>query len=139
MTDTRAGDIDKHNRLGRDGTVIVLALLLALTACSPAATAPATTSMQGSPPPAPTKPADAQALRVVVKFRRAVPFLDAAFLRDMGRQIRARVAYISSVAPDIHAYRIEPEPGQSHADILQRLAGLPSVLRVEADAVARPS
>lgn len=131
--------MSKHKHPWRDGTAIVLAMLATLTACSPAAMAPAAPSMQGSPLPTPTKPADARALRVIVKFRRTVPFLDAAFLRDLGRQIHARVAYISSVAPDTHVYQIEPEPGQSNADILQRLAGIPSVLRVEADAVARPS
>ena len=84
-------------------------------------------------------PAYGQALRVIVKFRQTVPYRDAAFLQGIARQIRARITYISSVSPDTHVYQVEPRPGQSHADILQSLSGIPSVLRVEADAMARPS
>jgi hypothetical protein len=94
--------------------------------------------MQSSPPTS-AQQAYAQALRVVVKFRQAVPYRDAVFLQDMAQHIRARIAYIGSVAPDTHVYQIEPQPGQSHADVLRRLENLPSVLRAEADAVAKPS
>lgn len=84
-------------------------------------------------------PAYGQVLRVIVKFRQAVPYRDAAFLQDMARHINARIAYISSVSIDTHVYQIELQPGQSHADILGRLSGIPDVLWVQADAVARPS
>lgn len=80
-----------------------------------------------------------QAMRVIVTFRREVPYRDAAFLQDIGRQTQSRLAYISSVSLQTHVYRIEPRLGQSHADLLRSLSGLPSVLRAEADAVARPS
>ncbi|GEM_PF-4839178 len=131
--------MDKHSHPWCDGTVIVLAFLTLPAACSSTTTAPAIPSMQGSPPPTSAKPPYAQTLRVIVKFRRTMPFLDAAFLQDMAQQIHARITYISSVAPDTQVYQIEPEPGQSRADILQRLANLPSVLWVEPDAVAKPS
>lgn len=130
--------MNRLDRPLRDGTVLLLASL-ALSACSPRAVATANTTTQGSPPPASLQPAYAQALRVIVKFGQAVPFQDAAFLNDVARQIHARMVYISSVAPDTHVYWIEPEPGQSRADILRLLAGIPSVLKVELDAVARPS
>ncbi|MGH6637402.1 MAG: hypothetical protein ACREXN_07295 [Polaromonas sp.] len=84
-------------------------------------------------------PAPGQALRVIVKFRQAVPYRDAAFLQDIALHIRARIAYISSVSLDTHVYRIELQPGQSQADVLRRLSDLPSVLQVEADAIAQPS
>lgn len=84
-------------------------------------------------------PAYGQVLRVIVKFRQVVPYRDAAFLQAMARQIGARIAYISSVSIDTHVYQIEFQPGQSHADILGRLSGIPAVLWVQADAVARPS
>lgn len=84
-------------------------------------------------------PASGQPLRVIVKFRQAVPYRDAAFLQDIAQQIHARITYISSVSLDTHVYQIEPQPGQSQADLLRRLSDLPSVLRVEADAVAQPS
>lgn len=130
--------MSKHDHPWRDCTVIVLASL-ALPACSPSTLAPADPSMQGNPPPTSAKPAAAQALRVIMKFRQTVPYRDEAFLQDISQKIHARIMFISSIAPDTHVYQIEPQPGQSHADILQRLAGLPYVLRVEADAVARPS
>lgn len=127
--------MNKNDRPWRAGTVILLASL-ALPACSPSALAPADSPMQGSPS---VKPAYVQALRVVVKFRQVVPFRDPAFLKEMAQQSHAHIVYISSVASDTHVYQIEPEPGQSRADILRRLASLPFVLRVEADAMARPS
>lgn len=84
-------------------------------------------------------PAYGQVLRVIVKFRQAVPYRDAAFLQAMARHIDARIAYISSVSIDTHVYQIELQPGQSHADILRRLSGIPDALWVQEDAVARPS
>lgn len=84
-------------------------------------------------------PASGQALRVIVKFRQTVPYRDAAFLQGIAQQIHARITYISSVSLDTHVYLIEPQPGQSQAELLRRLSDLPSVLRVEADAVAQPS
>lgn len=119
---------------------LILLASLALSACSAAVPALVDAPMQGSPPPTSAPPTDAQTVRVIVKFRQAtVPFREAAFLQAMAQHIQARITYISSVAPDTHVYQIEPQVGQSHADILQRLASLPTVLRVEADAVARPS
>ena len=84
-------------------------------------------------------PSYGQAVRVIVKFRREVPYRDAAFLQDIARQTRARITYLSSVSLDTHVYQVEPQAGQSQADVLRRLSGISSVLRVEADAVARPS
>lgn len=127
----------KHGPPWRDGAVILLASL-ALSACSAAALAPVDLPTRGSLPPTSAPPTGAQTVRVIVKFRQAVPFREAAFLQAMAQHIQAHIAYISSVAPDTHVYRVEPQPGQCHADILQRLASLPTVLRVEADAVARP-
>ncbi len=129
----------KHVPPWRDGAVILLAFL-ALSARSAAAPALVDPPTQGSAPPASAPPACAQAVRVIVKFRQTtVPFREAAFLQGLAQHIQAHIAYISSVAPDTHVYRVEPQPGQCHADILRRLANLPCVLRVEADAVARPS
>lgn len=123
----------------RDGTVILLTAL-ALSACSPSALAPATTPLtQNGPAPTAVNPANGQALRVIVKFGQPVPFRDADFLHSIALQIHARVAYLGSVSLDTHVYRIEPQPGQSQADILQRLSEIPSVLHVETDTVARPS
>ena len=84
-------------------------------------------------------PSYGPAVRVIVQFRREVPYRDAAFLQDIARQTHARMAYLSSVSLDTHVYQVEPQPGQSQADLLRSLSGISSVLRVEVDAVARPS
>ena len=84
-------------------------------------------------------PSYGQAVRVIVKFRQEVPYRDAGFLEDIARQTRARITYLNSVSLDTHAYQVEPQAGQSRADVLRRLSGISSVLRVETDAVARPS
>ena len=131
-------EVMQHHYRWRDLTVISMAVLT-LSACSLSTLAPATPSIQGRHPPASMDPAYGQVLRVIVKFRQAVPYRDAAFLQDIARQIGARIAYISSVSIDTHVYQIELQPGQSHADILGRLSGIPDVLWVQADAVARPS
>ncbi|MHB1248146.1 MAG: hypothetical protein ACYCZL_01855 [Polaromonas sp.] len=123
---------------GSDLTVILLTTL-ALSACGPSALAPATPLTQHGTAPPSVSPVHDQSLRVIVKFRQTVPYRDDAFLQSIALQIQARVAYLGSVSPDTHVYRIEPQPGQSQADILQRLSEIPSVLRVETDTVARPS
>lgn len=81
----------------------------------------------------------AKPMRVIVKFRQRVPYSDEAFLQDIAQHIHARIAYISSVSLDTHVYQVEPQNGQSQAEVLRSLATIPSVLRVEADAMARPS
>ncbi len=119
---------------------VVLLTTLALSACGPSALAPATTPLaQNGAAPTSVNQVSGQALRVIVKFRQTVPYRDDAFLQSIALQIQARIAYLGSVSPDTHVYRIEPLPGQSQADILQRLSEIPSVLRVETDTVARPS
>lgn len=120
----------------------LLAILLtglAMSACSSSAVVAANPAKHNTAEPTSRNPANGQALRVIVKFRQTVPYRDAAFLRDISRQIHARIAYISSVSPDTHVYQVESQPGQSRADILQSLSDIPSVLRVEADAMAQPS
>lgn len=112
---------------------------LAICACSSSAVVAANPAEQNSHAPTVKNSAHGQALRVIVKFKQTVPYRDAAFLQGIAQQIRARITYISSVSPDTHVYQVESQPGQSRADILQSLSGVPSVLRVEADAMARPS
>ena len=80
-----------------------------------------------------------QALRIIVKFRYVVPFRDEVFLRDLGQKTNARITYLTSVSPDVHVYSVEPQRGQSRADIFQALASNPAVLYAEADAAVKPS
>jgi hypothetical protein len=122
----------------RDGTAILLTGL-AMSACSSSAVLATNPAPQNSPAPTSMNPADGQALRVIVKFKQTVPYRDAAFLRDISQRIHARMVYLSSVSLDTHVYQVEAQRGQSHADILRSLSAVPSVLRVEADALAQPS
>lgn len=117
--------------------VLVPALALILGACSPTPLTAVTPVAQDTPAPAAT-PA-AQTLRIIVKFRSAVPYADAAFLQTLGQQVDARLTYLASVSADTHVYRMEPLDNQRPADVLQRLSRVPSVLYVEIDALARPS
>ena len=77
-------------------------------------------------------------MRVVVKFRKPVPYRELTFLQGLGEKIHAPVAYVSSASPDTHVYQIGIQPGQNSADILQLLANIPEVLFAEADAVNKP-
>ncbi len=112
---------------------------LALSACSSTPPAFATPSARHDLPLHTVDSGVGKALRVILKFRQTVPYRDAAFLQDIGHHIHGRITYITSVSLDTHVYQIEPQPGQSHEDILRSLANIPSVLRVEADALAQPS
>lgn len=78
-------------------------------------------------------------MRIIVKFRYVVPYRDEVFLRDLGQGTNARITYLTSVSPDIHVYSVEPQRGQSRADIFQALANNPAVLYIEADAAVKPS
>lgn len=82
--------------------------------------------------------AEAQPLRVIVRFRTAVPYRDATYLRDMGQQVQAELRYVASVSPDTHVYLLQAQPGLGSADTLKRLASQPAVLWVERDRLATP-
>lgn len=91
--------------------------------------------------PVPTAPAanvPRQAWRVIVQFRPGVAYRDSAFLQAMGEKVQARIVYLASVSDDTHVYRIEPRAGLSEAEMVRRLAGLPSVRHAEIDARVRP-
>ena len=118
-----------------------------LTACSPSAlhskkaTAPENQkpSALGSAQASVQAQAKNQALRIIVKFRYVVPFRDEVFLRDLGQKTNTRITYLTSVSPDVHVYSVEPQRGQSRADIFQALASNPAVLYAEADVAVKPS
>ena len=111
-----------------------------ISACTTTNTlASANTPQPNGPAPIAIRSSYGQAFRVIVKFRREVPYRDAAFLQDMSRQIHGRIAYSSSVSLDTHVYEVEPQRGQIQADVLLSLSKIPSVLSVETDAVVRPS
>ena len=109
------------------------------SACSPATLASANAPTPTQTAPAAMTPSYGQAVRVIVTFRREVPYRNVAFLQDIGRQTRARISYLSSVSVDTHVYQVEPQAGRSQADVLQSFSSISSVLRVELDALARPS
>ena len=130
-----------------EAAALLLVTCTVLTACSPSALHPKKATVLGSQKPADLGSAQApvqaqtknQALRVIVKFRYVVPFRDEVFLRDLGQKTNARITYLTSVSPDVHVYSVEPQRGQSRADIFQALASNPAVLYAEADAAVKPS
>ena len=121
---------------------LVLALILTtslnLSACSQATLAADPLHPAQSRSSVSENPSRSQSLRVIVKFRKPVPYRELAFLQGMGEKIHAPVRYVSSVSPDTHVYQIDTQPGQSSVDILTLLGNVPEVLLVEADAVAKP-
>lgn len=76
-------------------------------------------------------------MRMIVKFSQAVPYRDAAFLQDLGQQVNARLAYLSSVSADTHVYQIVPLAGQSSSTLAEQLLRVPWVSRAELDAPAK--
>jgi len=119
------------------GLALTPALALLLGACSPTTLTPVTPVAQNTPAPAAAQ--SGPAMRVIVQFRATVAYADAAFLQTLGQQAQARITYLASVSADTHVYRIEPLGNQGPTEVLQRLEGVPSVLRVEVDALAHPS
>ena len=127
-----------HGKGAWQGLALASALALLLGACSPALT-PVTPVAQNTTAPAPAVVPSSPAMRIIVQFRTAVAYADATFLQTLGQQANARITYLASVSADTHVYRVEPLSNQHPADVLQRLEGSPSVLRVEVDALAHPS
>lgn len=121
------------------GLALTPALALLLGACSPTTLTPVTPVAQNAPAPVPAVAQSSPSMRVIVQFRATVAYADAAFLQTLGQQAQARITYLASVSPDTHVYRVEPLGNQHPAEVLQRLEGAPSVLRVEVDALAHPS
>ena len=134
-----------HSSLQPDQALaLLLTAFLSLSACSSSALVSNSVTMQDSQKPAASNSAQTQTqtqtqtLRVIVKFKYAVPYRDGVFLRALGQKINARITYITSVFPDIHVYQIEPQRSQSRADVFQSLSSNPAILYVEADAVVKP-
>jgi hypothetical protein len=78
-------------------------------------------------------PSGLATLRVIVQFNQPVAFNDPAFVKTLQDHTQARVRYIAAVSGDTHVYSVQLPADQSAAPVLQRLATLPSVTRVELD------
>lgn len=76
-------------------------------------------------------------LRVIVQFKQPVAYADAVFVQTLQEQAQAPVQYLSAVSADTHVYALQWPAGQDSTPVLQRLAALPSVARVERDTRAR--
>ncbi len=83
-------------------------------------------------------PSGLATLRVIVQFNQPVAVKDPAFLKTLQDQAQARVRYIAAVSGDSHVYSLQLPADQNAAPVLQRLAALPSVTRVELDLSAKP-
>jgi hypothetical protein len=123
-------------------------LLVALTSvCALLACAKSTPEWSANVPPPPNVadmvekaagPSGLATLRVIVQFNQPVAVKDPAFLKTLQDQAQARVRYIAAVSGDSHVYSLQLPADQNAAPVLQRLAALPSVTRVELDLSAKP-
>jgi hypothetical protein len=82
-------------------------------------------------------PSGLAALRVIVQFNQPVAASDPAFLKTMQDHAQARVRYIGPISGDTHVYSLQLPADQSTSPVLQRLATLPTVTRVELDQKAK--
>jgi hypothetical protein len=119
----------------------VMASVCALVACAKGAPE---WSSNVQPPPDVTdlvdqaaRPSGLATLRVMVQFNQPVAFNDPAFLKTLQDQAQARVRYLAAVSGDTHIYSVQLPGDQNAAPVLQRLAALPSVTRVELDRKAK--
>lgn len=117
---------------------VILTGCLSLSACSQATPAAHSHRPTHSGLSVSADPNRGQPLRVIVKFRKPVPYREPSFLRGMGEKIHAPMAYVSSVSPDTHVYQINAQPGQDRTTLLRLLGSIPEVLSAETDAVAKP-
>jgi hypothetical protein len=76
-------------------------------------------------------------VRVIVQFNQPVAFNDPTFLKTLQDRAQARIRYIAAVSGDTHVYSLELPTNQHAAPVLNRLANLPSVARVELDQKAK--
>ncbi|MEY4884000.1 MAG: hypothetical protein RIS34_1854 [Pseudomonadota bacterium] len=107
--------------------------VLLMTACAQDATNAPVMALPGSGSTHQVGTAPTQAIRVIVQFKQVVPYSSSAFLMDMKVQTQANVSYIAAVSGDTHVYGIQPLPGQTITQVLQRLGNMPVVRRVEVD------
>jgi hypothetical protein len=121
--------------------LLVLASVCALMAC-----AKETTEWSANIPPPPNvadmvgmtaNPSGLATVRVIVQFNQPVAFNDPAFLKTLQDQAQARVRYIAAVSGDTHVFSLQLPADQSAGPVLNRLAALPSVTRVELDQKAK--
>ncbi|MBI2748699.1 MAG: hypothetical protein HYX43_04970 [Burkholderiales bacterium] len=82
-------------------------------------------------------PSGQTTLRVIVQFKQPVAYADAVFVQTLRDQVQAPVQYLSSISADTHVYGLQWPTSQDSAPVLQRLAALPSVARVERDTRAQ--
>lgn len=107
---------------------------LALTACAQEVEtthqAPVETGNNaGLPQMAPLGP-----IRVILRLRSTTTaFASVAFLQQLQAQTGAPVHYLASVSNDTHVYSFAPTPGQTYAQIVERLRNMPAVSRVSLD------
>jgi hypothetical protein len=111
--------------------------LLCLLACAP---------QQRYIPPDPLPPPNmlnargALALKtvwVIIRFKEAVAFDDAEFLKTLQEQTLTQLRYVSAVSANTHAYRLDLPVDQDPATAMQRLSAFPAIERVEMDGTVK--
>ena len=110
----------------------------ALLACAQSASEPSSPAAAQATTGA-TTPATTQLppVRVIVKFKQAVPFQSAAFLQSLQVQTGAQVRYVVSSSDTTHVYAFQPSRGQSYAQLMEKLKAIAQVERAELDEKAQ--
>lgn len=75
-------------------------------------------------------------MRVIVTFDGQSPaaqYSDAAFIREMQSRTQAQITYLAPVGGATHVYSVQPNPGQSIKQVLQRLGNMLIVRNAEVD------
>jgi hypothetical protein len=116
-----------------------MAFMVALTACAQDASTASHASKQTDKTNALPQSAPLEPIRVILQLRSSsTDFASAAFLQQLQAQTEAPVHYLASVSNDTHVYSFAPAPGQTYAQIVERLRSLPAVARVSLDQKISP-
>ena len=113
---------------------MVLVMALGLTACAQDVDTAHTAPVQTGNSTGLAQTAQLGPIRVILQLRStSTAFASAAFLQQLQAQTGAPVHYLASVSNDTHVYSIAPKPGQTYAQIVERLRNMPAVSRVSLD------
>lgn len=129
----------------RSLTLACLAAHLALIGCAPgphpalaeAPPPPDLLATRTAPHPPPAAVGTTVLVRVAIQLRTPALATDPAWLARLQAQAQAPVHYVTAASEDTHVYALLWPNAQDQAVLLQRLAELPGVIRVERDARAQ--
>ena len=72
-------------------------------------------------------------MRIIVQFKSPATPDAQAFVQALQTRTHAPVHYVAAVSADTHVYRLQPQPEQNPAQVLQQLSAMPEISRAELD------